>query len=760
MIDRENLTRYSINQRHHLVDSSDFASLPRDFSAWAQVMASLPKILKGAEFTQLCGELGEIVQAGGGLMLGMGGHVIKCGLGPVIIRLMEAGIIKAVALNGSTAIHDFEVAMIGKTSEDVAGVLSSGEFGMSLETGREMNLAAGRARDTGIGFGQALGETILGGEYPWRHLSVLARAAELGIPATVHVALGTDIIHMHPECDGAALGAATYRDFLLFTETVQAMADPLEIRDSSGQVRQIPGGAYLNFGSAVLLPEVFLKALSMVNNLRKGGEACLITANFDMIQHYRPMTNVVKRPSAGSGRGYSFTMHHEFSLPLLAGCLLQEKQSADPCDQATAGRGLIQDFEQVRALCAKYRAQGRKIVFTNGCFDILHAGHVDYLQRARDLGDLLIIGLNSDQSVSRLKGPTRPVNGQEDRALVLLGLKSVDHVALFTQDTPLLLIQAVEPDVLVKGGDWGRGHIVGEDLVTARGGQVLSIPLLEGRSSSAVIQKMAEESADQASDESDRSNDSNSGTDAPDVVGVIPARWGSTRFPGKPLVDLCGKPVLQRVWERAAQCRTISRLLIATDDPRIHEAALSWGAQCVMTSSDHPTGSDRIAEVVNRWGGDIIVNIQGDEPFLDPEQVDRAVQALIDDDQAQVATLVTPFGPNEDPREVSRVKVAVSRRGHALYFSRAPIPYPRDTGTQGGRFLKHIGLYVYRASALKEFSADTPAPVEEIEKLEQLRILDRGGRILALETDRTPIGIDTPADLEEARRLFAQQTGQ
>ncbi|PKK91492.1 MAG: hypothetical protein CVV64_06980 [Candidatus Wallbacteria bacterium HGW-Wallbacteria-1] len=742
MVDLSKLRRYSIRDRRHLVDAADFAKMPENLDAWSTVLKSFPGILKGAEFRDLCDSLSDIHSSGGTIALGMGGHVIKCGLGPIVIELMRAGIVGAIAMNGSTAIHDFEVAMIGRTSEDVAGALGAGDFGMSIETGREMNLAASRAFSGNTGLGSALGMTLLEGKYQWNHVSVLAQAAALNIPVTVHVAIGTDIIHMHPECDGAAIGAASYRDFLNFTETVEQMSE---------------NGAYLNFGSAVVLPEVFLKALSIVNNLNQGRSCNILTANFDMIQHYRPMTNVVKRPTAGSARGYAFTMHHEISMPLLAGELLrragseekysEEKNSKENCPEVS---GLV-PFSSAAAHFAACHGRGRRIVFTNGCFDIIHVGHVDYLSRARALGDILVVGLNSDASVSRLKGSNRPVNSQIDRAEVLLGLKAVDHVVIFEQDTPYLLIKEIQPDFLVKGGDWGTGQIVGEDLVREGGGQVLSLPLRQGHSSTRLIDSMGGDFMN-AEDSASAAGELNVGAD---VLGVIPARWGSTRFPGKPLEDLCGKSVLQHVWERACQCRSINRILIATDDERIQKAAIAWGAECVMTSPEHSTGSDRIAEVVRRWGGDVIVNIQGDEPFLDSAEVDRVVWALQSDSEAMVATLATPFGENENPEDVSRVKVAVSRSGHALYFSRAPIPYPRDEGPSGGRFLKHVGLYVYRAQALKNFAQDTPAPVEEIEKLEQLRILDRGGRILVLETDLAPVGIDTPADLENARRILS-----
>lgn len=236
------------------------------------------------------------------VILAIGGHVIKCGLQPVIRGLIEAGAISAVAMNGSVSIHDFEVSLIGATSEDVGAALHVGDFGFSAETGQGMNLALAEGCKREIGFGQAIGEHILAAGHPFADFSLLACCVKNSIPATVHVAIGTDIIHQHSQTDGAVTGEMSFRDFKLLASIVVELGD---------------GGLWLNVGSAVLLPEVFLKALSVAQNLGYHVDN-FSTANFDMIQHYRPLQNVVKRPPLGGGQGYSITGHHEINIPLLA----------------------------------------------------------------------------------------------------------------------------------------------------------------------------------------------------------------------------------------------------------------------------------------------------------------------------------------------------------------------------------------------------------------------------------------------------------
>jgi hypothetical protein len=250
------------------------------------------------------------------VVLAMGGHVIKCGLQPVLKQLIEADIITAVAMNGSAAIHDFEVSLIGATSEDVGAVLHTGDFGFSEETGGGMNRALKSALPQGIGFGAAIGRSIIDNHHEFKDYSLLATCIENSIPVSVHVAIGTDIIHQHPEFDGAVTGEMSARDFRLITSVVADLS----------------GGVWLNVGSAVILPEVFLKALSIAQNLGHHVEG-FSTANFDMTQHYRPLQNVVKRPTSGSGKGYTITGHHEINIPLFAAALLDRLAGPSQGDQ-------------------------------------------------------------------------------------------------------------------------------------------------------------------------------------------------------------------------------------------------------------------------------------------------------------------------------------------------------------------------------------------------------------------------------------------
>jgi hypothetical protein len=233
--------------------------------------------------------------------------VIKVGLNPILIDLMRRGIITAIALNGAGIIHDTEIAMVGRTSEEVADVLGAGAFGAAKETGEVLNGAINDGAAQGIGIGLAVGSTLLANNFPHNDQSLLAMAAQLGVPVTVHVAMGTDIIHIHPSANGAAIGQAGHHDFRLFCRLVS----------------ELEGGVYLNVGSAVLLPEVFLKALTVVRNLGHQVKR-FTTANFDFIRHYRPATNVVHRPTLEGGKGFNFTGHHELMLPLLAAAVVDE----------------------------------------------------------------------------------------------------------------------------------------------------------------------------------------------------------------------------------------------------------------------------------------------------------------------------------------------------------------------------------------------------------------------------------------------------
>ena len=239
------------------------------------------------------------------------------------------------------------------------------------------------------------------------------------------------------------------------------------------------------------------------------------------------------------------------------------------------------------------------------------------------------------------------------------------------------------------------------------------------------------------------------------VVGLIPARYASKRFPGKALVNLLGKPLLQHVVERASQARTLSEVIVATDDARIADSVRGFGGKVQMTAATHPSGTDRIAEVARDLACELVVNIQGDEPLIDPADIDAATAPLLADPTIAMGTLACPL-PLEQAADPNAVKVVVGADGFALYFSRAAIPYLRD-GHGGGvsPYLLHIGLYVYRREVLLRLASLPPMPLEERERLEQLRALEHGIRIRVVRTDKPSLGVDTPEDLERVRRMLA-----
>jgi len=237
------------------------------------------------------------------------------------------------------------------------------------------------------------------------------------------------------------------------------------------------------------------------------------------------------------------------------------------------------------------------------------------------------------------------------------------------------------------------------------------------------------------------------------VLGVIPARYGSTRFEGKALADILGKPMIQRVYERAINTKTVNELTVATDDQRIFDTVKSFGGNVVMTSQ-HPTGTDRIAEVARNSNADIIVNIQGDEPLIEPAMIDEAVQPLLDDNRIDLGTLVHRIKSEDEYRNPNVVKVIIDKSGFAMYFSRSPIPYIRS-GVWGNTIIyRHVGLYVYRTYALLDFAQTPSTPFETSEGLEQLRFLENGYRMKVVETQYKSIGVDTPSDLENVKKIL------
>lgn len=299
-IDLSGLRTRSLAGRPSKVSVDDFARPPRPGARFADFLASLPRILGAEDFRAVVEAVVAAKRRGRPVILGMGAHVIKCGLSPVVIDLMERGVVTCVAMNGAGPIHDVEIALVGHTSEDVQAGLGDGAFGMARETGELIHEAlAAAGAETGLG--AAVGRRLLEVEAPHAAGSILAAAARLGVPATVHVAIGTDIVHMRPGASGAALGQASFVDFRLLTAVVADLS----------------GGVYLNVGSAVILPEVFLKAFTIAQNL--GADLRdFTTVNVDMLAHYRPTVNVVQRPAAVGGRGHALIGRHELLIPLLA----------------------------------------------------------------------------------------------------------------------------------------------------------------------------------------------------------------------------------------------------------------------------------------------------------------------------------------------------------------------------------------------------------------------------------------------------------
>ncbi len=306
-ISLKNVRTYSIRKRKSLVHIKDFSRPLRPGSSFAEFLQTLPGFLAAKDFRRVVEKIVRARRRSKPVILAMGAHPLKVGLSPLIVHWMEKGVLSALALNGAGIIHDFEIAFHGQTSEDVASEIGRGAFGMAEETGRGLNEAILQGWKKGWGIGRSVGEMILRKKLPHRGLSVTATAARLGIPLTVHVAMGTDIIHMHPRARGDVIGEGSHRDFLLFADLIS----------------RLQGGVYLNLGSAVILPEVFLKALTLARNLGYRVNQ-FTTVNMDFIAHYRPLTNVIRRPTQSGGEGFHFTGHHELMFPLLAAAVLEE----------------------------------------------------------------------------------------------------------------------------------------------------------------------------------------------------------------------------------------------------------------------------------------------------------------------------------------------------------------------------------------------------------------------------------------------------
>lgn len=298
----------SIKTRKSKIGIEDFASPLLPDSSFDSFWKSLPRVLAGQDLHELVKLIIQAVHSEKPVLVMMGAHVIKVGLSPIIVDLFKYGVIQGIALNGAGAIHDVELAYFGKTSEDVASSLKDGQFGMVRETAEILNQTATESKEKKLGFGEALGRRIVREKPVHLDLSILGQAYRSSIPVTVHVALGTDIVHQHPSADGCSIGETSLRDFRIWAQLVSQIGN---------------GGVVLLFGSSVILPEVFLKALTVARNI--GGEIShFTTANFDMIRHYRPQVNMVERPTQDGGKGFTFIGHHEIMVPLLAAAVKEE----------------------------------------------------------------------------------------------------------------------------------------------------------------------------------------------------------------------------------------------------------------------------------------------------------------------------------------------------------------------------------------------------------------------------------------------------
>lgn len=298
---------YSFSNRSNKVGTADFAKTNQKGASFKDFLNGLPDILAGSDLRSIISAIATAARNKKSIILGIGAHVIKVGLNPVVIDLMERGIITCLAMNGAGIIHDVELAMAGQTSEDVATAIDDGSFGMAEDAGVFLGEALDESRDDSEGLGLAVGRAIQQKKLPFSKQSILAAGFRLGIPVTVHVAIGTDIIHMHPQFDAARTGIATHRDFRLFSSVVAT----------------IEQGVYLNVGSAVILPEVFLKAVALARNLGHTLDH-FTTVNLDFVTHYRPLTNVINRPTARGGKGINLIGHHEIMLPLIAAGVIEQ----------------------------------------------------------------------------------------------------------------------------------------------------------------------------------------------------------------------------------------------------------------------------------------------------------------------------------------------------------------------------------------------------------------------------------------------------
>lgn len=386
------------------------------------------------------------------VILMMGAHVLRAGVQRHIIEMMKNGDVSCLALNGAGVIHDFEYALIGATTESVARYIREGQFGLWNETGRINDIVnRAYARDRKAGFGESVGRAILKGAFPHKDISVLAQAYALGVPVTVHIGMGYDIIHEHPNFDAAASGALSYNDFLRFASLVE----------------ELEGGVVMNFGSAVMAPEIFLKALSMARNVakRRGGEIRRFTTlvcdlrelpeDFGLepdrsspSYYFRPWKTMLVRTVKDGGRSFYVRGRHGDTVPALWGELSRLRAGVP------ARSPKVKKVRELAIMLKKLRAEGRVVVHCHGCFDLLHPGHMRYFQSAKLMGDVLVVTCTPDRYID--KGPGRPVFNQDLRAESLAALESVDFVAINEWPTAEETLRLLRPDIYVKGQEFEK----------------------------------------------------------------------------------------------------------------------------------------------------------------------------------------------------------------------------------------------------------------------------------------------------------------
>jgi rfaE bifunctional protein nucleotidyltransferase chain/domain len=508
-LDLTQLRTVPLTERVSKVRLEQFAR-PPGIGRPTEWLETLPRLLAGDDLRELVEALVTARTTRKPVIAAIGAHVVKCGLTPVLLDLIDQGVITAIATNGATIVHDVEVALVGHTSEDVARGLREGTFGMAEETHRFANEAIRDGVAAGLGLGASIGRALRAAAAPHAGASLFAGAHRRGVPVSVHVAVGTDVLHMHATADGASIGEGSLRDFRTLSASMAALGG---------------GGVLLNIGSAVILPEVILKAFGILRNLGHDLSG-FVSADLDFVRHYRGSRQVVERVHELGGRGLALTGHHEIMLPLIAALVTDRIQGEDQhgdhplarvpeTRRAQGGSALVgQDGKEgsskvaqrnahgsipkrlergdAAAVMAGYRAAGQRIVFTNGCFDLLHVGHTRYLQKARALGDLLVVGVNTDASVRRLKGAHRPMVPECERAELVAALECVDHVTLFDEDTPEALIADVQPYRHVKGGDYQAADLPETRLVRDLGGEVVILPFTEGRSTTNLVRRVVE----------------------------------------------------------------------------------------------------------------------------------------------------------------------------------------------------------------------------------------------------------------------------